>query len=121
MTDLQPNQFVERATAELEKLVNDAREGARSAEELVTGSIENLQHLRPRTLREFLGRQVSHHHKDEEDRSKDCTDATWLHRAWTPRPYPGQSMACPPRRIHRRNRVSSDHRCPTQWVTPQVS
>ena len=45
MTDLQPNQFVERATAELEKLVNDAREGARSAEELVTGSIENLQQL----------------------------------------------------------------------------
>jgi len=45
MTDVQPNQFVDRATAELEKLVSEARDGARSAEELVAGSIENLQQM----------------------------------------------------------------------------
>lgn len=45
MTTPQTNQIVDRASAELDRLVAEARDGAKSAEELVTGSIENLQHL----------------------------------------------------------------------------
>lgn len=45
MTVSDTNQIVERAQAELNRLMAEARDGARSAEELVTGSIENFQQL----------------------------------------------------------------------------
>ena len=52
MTTSKSNQFVDRASDELERLVKEARESAKSVEDLVSDSIGNLQ----RFVEDLVGR-----------------------------------------------------------------